>query len=89
MTFGIADLSRFAFFIFADYCFMGTMVGKPLLRCLKAGSGDDALHHGVDFIFSHGLYFVPTFVVGLPVVLYREIKWTTRPGTKLGDGRWL
>ena len=66
-------------FHFADYCFTGTLIGKPLLGCLKAGSGDDALHHGVDFIFSHGLYLVPNFVVGSSVVLYREIKWTTRP----------
>ena len=55
------------------------MIGKPLLKCLNAGSGDDVLHHGVDFIFSLGLYLVPNFVVGPSVVLYREIKWTTRP----------
>ena len=61
----------------ANYCFTGTVIGKPLLRCLKAGSGDDFLHHGVDFIFSHGLYLLPNFVTGSTVVLYQEIKWTT------------
>ena len=61
----------------ANYCFTGTVIGKPLLGCLKAGSGDDFLHHGVDFIFSHGLYLLPNFVTGSIVVLYQEIKCTT------------
>ena len=59
----------------ANYCFMGTVTGKLLLRCLNAGSRDDAL---LDCNFSHGLYLVPNFVVGLSVVLYRELKWSTR-----------
>ena len=40
---------------------------------------DDVSHHGVDFIFSHGLDFVPNFIARSSVVFYREIKWTTRP----------
>ena len=36
-------------------------------------------HHGVDFIFSHGLDFAPNFIARFSVVFYREIKWTTRP----------
>ena len=62
--------------MFSGLC---SVVGKPLLGCLKGGSGDDFFHHGVDFIFSHGLDFVPNFVVSSSVVFYREIKWTTLP----------
>lgn len=34
----------------ANYCFTGTVIGKPLLKCLKAGSGDDV--DGDDVLFS-------------------------------------
>ena len=70
----------------ANYCFTDTVIGKPLLKCLKAGSGDDAL---LDCNFSYGLYLVPNFVVGSSVVLYREIKWTTRPQIRRSTAKVL
>ena len=35
-------------------------------------------HHGVVFIFSHGLDFKPSFIARSTFIFYREIKWTTR-----------
>jgi len=57
------------------------VTGKPLLRRLKGGLRDDVFHHGVDFIFAHGLDFEPNFIARSSVVFYKEIKWTTRPET--------
>ena len=58
----------------ANECFAATVIGKPFLRWLKGDFRDDVFHHGVDFLFSHWLDFVPNFIARSSVVFYREIK---------------
>lgn len=66
--------STFTLFSLLTKVFLA-LISKPFVTRLKICSYYDVFHHGVYFILSHRLSFLPNVVVSGLVVLDCQVKW--------------